>query len=56
MNIEKASREFIHKDVKAKLSSDGLVGNKIIALTGGTTTVPAIEDGDVITVEVAINC
>lgn len=55
MNIEKASREFIHKDVKAKLSSDGLVGNKIIALTGGTTTVPAIEDGDVITVEVAIS-
>ncbi len=55
MNIEKASREFIHKDVKAKISSDGLVGNKIIALTGGTTTVPAIEDGDIITVEVAIS-
>lgn len=55
MNIEKASREFIHKDVKAKISSDGLVGNKIIALTGGTTTVPAIEDGDIITVQVAIS-
>lgn len=55
MNIETASREFIHKDVKAKLSSDGLVGNKIIALTGGTTTVPAIEDGDIITVEVAVS-
>lgn len=55
MNIETASREFIHKDVKAKLSSDGLVGNKIIALTGGTATVPAIEDGDIITVETAIS-
>lgn len=55
MNIEKASREFIHKDVKAKISSDGLVGNKIIALTGGSLSVPAIEDGDVITVEVAIS-
>ncbi|MRG44984.1 MCE family protein [Chitinophaga sp. SYP-B3965] len=55
MNIETASRQFIHKDVKAKLSSDGLVGNKIIALTGGTATVPAIEDGDIVTVEVAVS-
>lgn len=55
MNIEKASREFIHKDVKAKISSDGLVGNKIIALSGGSANIPAIEDGDVIAVEVAIS-
>lgn len=55
MNIEKASREFIHKDVKARISSDGLVGNKIIALSGGSANIPAIEDGDVIAVEVAIS-
>lgn len=55
MDIEKKSREFIHKDVRAKVSSDGLVGNKIIALAGGTPEVPAVEDGDTIIVETAIS-
>lgn len=55
MNIEKNSRQFIHKDVKAKVSSDGLVGNKIIALTGGTEQVPPIEDGDSIAVATSIS-
>lgn len=55
MNIDKASRQFIHKDAKAKISSDGLVGNKIIALAGGSANVPAIEDGDIIKVETSIS-
>ncbi|WP_341835981.1 MlaD family protein [Chitinophaga pollutisoli] len=55
MQIDKRSREFIHKDVIAKVSSDGLVGNKIIALAGGTAGVPAVEDGDTIAVATAIS-
>ncbi|WP_126243874.1 MlaD family protein [Chitinophaga rhizosphaerae] len=55
MEIDKRSREFIHKDVVAKVSSDGLVGNKIIALSGGTAGVPAVEDGDTIAVVTAIS-
>ena len=55
MDIEKKSREFIRKDVRAKISSDGLVGNKIIALTGGSPEVPAVEDGDTIIVETSIS-
>lgn len=55
MDIDKNSRNFIHKDARAKVSSDGLVGNKIVALTGGTANVPPIEDGDTITVESAIS-
>ncbi|MBO9152086.1 MlaD family protein [Chitinophaga sp. GCM10012297] len=55
MDIEKKSRDFIHKDVRAKVSSDGLVGNKIIALNGGTPEVPPVEDGDTIIVETAIS-
>lgn len=50
MDIEKSSRQFIHKDVLAKVSTDGLVGNKIIALSGGTEQAPPIEDGDVLAV------
>ncbi len=55
MEIEKRSRDFIHKDVTAKVSSDGLVGNKIIALTGGTAGVPPVEDGDTIAVATSIS-
>jgi phospholipid/cholesterol/gamma-HCH transport system substrate-binding protein len=35
MNIEESSQKYIHKDAKAKLSTDGLIGNKIIVITGG---------------------
>lgn len=55
MDIDKSSREFIHKDVRAKVSSDGLVGNKIIALSGGSDKMPPIEDGDLIAVETSIS-
>lgn len=55
MNIEKSARPYIHKDVKAKVSTDGLVGNKIIALNGGTDQAPPIEDGDVLAVATSIS-
>src|SRR5690606_3409019 len=48
MNIEEKSKDFIRKDVKATLSSDGLIGNAIISLVGGTASVPAIDAGDII--------
>lgn len=50
MDIEKSSRQFIHKDVLAKVSTDGLVGNKIIALSGGSEQAPPIENGDVLAI------
>lgn len=55
MNIDKSSRQFIHKDVKAKVGSDGLVGNKIVVLTGGAETTPPVESGDVIQVQPALS-
>jgi phospholipid/cholesterol/gamma-HCH transport system substrate-binding protein len=55
MNIEKSSCSFIHKDVNAKVSTDGLVGNKIIALSGGSSRLPPIEDGDVLSVASSIS-
>ncbi|MCO6498537.1 MAG: MCE family protein [Chitinophagaceae bacterium] len=48
MYIDKSAKKFIHKDVRAKLSSDGLIGNKIIELYGGTPDLPNIEEGDII--------
>jgi phospholipid/cholesterol/gamma-HCH transport system substrate-binding protein len=46
MNVEEAVVEFIRKDSKATISSDGLIGNKIIVIYGGTTLAPPVEDGD----------
>ena len=46
MNVEEAVVEFIRKDSKATISSDGLIGNKIIVIYGGSTSAPPVEDGD----------
>ena len=46
MNVEEAVVEFIRKDSKATLSSDGLIGNKIIVIYGGSTEAGQVEDGD----------
>jgi len=46
MNVEEAVVEFIRKDSKATISSDGLIGNKIIVIYGGTTLAPPVQDGD----------
>src|SRR4030095_835743 len=55
MTIDKKSREFIHEDVKAKIGSDGLIGNKIVVLYGGTQTVPTIKANDILKVETALS-
>ncbi len=48
LNVEEKSSKFIRKDVIATLSSDGLIGNAIISLVGGSEAFPQIEDNDVI--------
>ena len=51
MNIDEKSQPFIRKDAKAKISSDGLIGNKIIVIYGGTPEVKAVDAGDQLAVE-----
>ncbi|MBV8251879.1 MAG: MCE family protein [Chitinophaga sp.] len=48
MNIEKKSRRFIHKNSAVKIGTDGLIGNKIIVIYGGTKNSPVIEDNDLL--------
>jgi len=48
MNIDPKSRNFIRKDAKVKIGSDGLIGNKIIIIYGGTESVPAVEPNDIL--------
>lgn len=55
MNIEEEAQKYIHKDSKAKISTDGLIGNKIIVLSPGTDAAGTIEAGDQIKSEAPLN-
>ncbi len=55
MNIEEKSQSYIRKDAAATISSDGLIGNKIVMIVGGTTRVEPVEDGDRLAVRTALS-
>ncbi len=46
MSIEEDVHKYIHKDAGASISADGLIGNKIVVITGGNPKLPFVEDGD----------
>lgn len=47
--------KYIRKDAKARLSTDGLIGNKIIEIYGGTQQAPQVEEGDVIAADTLLS-
>ena len=51
MQIDEKKQSYIRKDTKAKVGSDGLIGNKIIVLYGGTAASPVVQEGDRLAVE-----
>lgn len=55
MSIQANAQQYIRKNAKARISSEGLIGNKIIAIDPGAAKSPPIENGDMIGVERAIN-
>jgi phospholipid/cholesterol/gamma-HCH transport system substrate-binding protein len=55
LNIEQDVQQYIHKDAGASISADGLIGNKIVVITGGNPTLPAVEDGDRLKVNASIS-
>lgn len=52
LNIEEKVRSFIHKDATVKVSSEGLLGNKLVILYGGSLPSPIIENNDYVTAQV----
>ena len=46
LNIERQAQAHIRRDAKARISTDGLVGNKIVVLTGGSDGTAAVSDND----------
>jgi phospholipid/cholesterol/gamma-HCH transport system substrate-binding protein len=51
MKVDDKAVPYIHKDAFVKLGTDGLIGNKILIIYGGSSLTPQIEEGDTLSVE-----
>jgi len=51
MKIRRDVQQFIKKDSRASIETEGLVGNKVLIIYGGSGQVPAVEDGDVLPIK-----
>jgi len=55
LNINIESKKYIRKDAKVKISTDGLIGNKIIVIYDGSTMFAEIEEGDTLSNETMLS-
>jgi phospholipid/cholesterol/gamma-HCH transport system substrate-binding protein len=51
MKIDVKAQQYIRKDAMVKISSDGLIGNKILVIYGGTMSSGEVQEGDILLVE-----
>lgn len=51
MRIDQATQQYIHRNSGVRISSDGLIGNKIIVIDGGSPQAPVVQDNDVLQAE-----
>jgi phospholipid/cholesterol/gamma-HCH transport system substrate-binding protein len=55
MRIDRDAMPFVHADALAKIGSDGLIGNRIVVLYGGSPSAPTLRDGDVLAAGKAVS-
>jgi len=51
MKVDQNTQQYIHRNSGVRISSDGLIGNKIIVIDGGSPQAPVVQDGDVLQAE-----
>ena len=52
LNIEESARRFLTRDACAKISSDGLLGNKLVIIYGGMESAGPVQNNDFLKVPV----
>jgi phospholipid/cholesterol/gamma-HCH transport system substrate-binding protein len=52
LSVEEKVRSFIHKDATVKIGSEGLLGNKLVVLSGGSPSSPIIENNDFLAAQI----
>jgi phospholipid/cholesterol/gamma-HCH transport system substrate-binding protein len=55
LQVENKAQNYIRKDANVKISTDGLIGNKVIVIYGGTEKQGPIQEGDTLSVEKTIS-
>lgn len=50
LNVDENAQQYIHTNATVKLGSDGLIGNKIIMIEGGSADAPVIKENDTLRV------
>lgn len=55
MSIRKDYAQYIYKNSTVEISQDGLMGNKLLEISGGTANAHHIEENDTLTAKVGIN-
>lgn len=48
MRVERKVQQYIRKNAKVRLSTDGFIGNKILLIEGGSVEAPQVESGDLL--------
>lgn len=55
LDVDEKHQPYIRKNAKAKVGTEGMIGNKIIVIYGGNETAASVQENDVLQVEEGIS-
>lgn len=55
MDIDQEAAKYIHQNAAARISQEGMIGNRIVVIEGGTTEAPGVTEGTNLHVAKSVN-